>query len=564
MDINKHIIDQRINKIVEDRPDWFDNKTDKNQKLSKAFLILSVASCLELDISEAYSCLTEGGNDAGVDAIYLGDVSDSDFTVVLFQAKYHFDLDKSYNFQANSVLRVVNAIGSIFNPSKDLTLNDLIRPKVDEIRSLILDGYIPNVRCILTNNGEKWKEEGDQHISNAKFPQDQVTFNHFNHEDIAKQLQTTKKINDSLNLTGKAIIENFAFKRVLVGKISVEDIANLMNRHGDALLEKNIRKYLGLHKNRVNSSIQATLLDENKRNNFYFFNNGITMLCSKFRHNELMDENWQLKIDNIQIINGGQTSKTLQASINDNPDIDYSKVNVLLRLYEVSEDDEDTSALTTDITIATNSQNPVDLRDLRANDPKQASLRQAMRDLGYIYISKKGTGSSQSSANNIPSSVASEAIFAVWKRNPHLAKFKRAELFGKFYDKVFSDVNAAQTIIAVLIYRYCDSQRKKNELRTDHLHLPYSNYFVSMIMGDILLEDNEIPLNELTHRNFQQVLNNLNKNMENYFDRAIQRIDDCLVSFFPEGLEDIDARRIAATFRRGDLLVELNVSQQAI
>ena len=558
MDINKHIIDQRINKIVEDRPEWFEDTHDQQSKTSKAYLILSVASCMDLDISEAYGCLTEGSNDAGVDAIYIGDIADSDFTVVLFQSKYHFNLERNYHFPANSVLRVVSTIASIFDPSKDLTLNEFIRPKVEEIRSLISDGYIPNVKCILANNGLSWPEEGEQHIRNAQFPKEQVSFNHFNHEDIAKQLKTTKTINDSLNLDGKAIIEDFAFKRVLVGKISVKEIANLMDRHGEALLEKNIRKYLGLHKSRVNTNIQKSLVDENKRKNFYFFNNGITILCSTFRHNALMGENWQLQVNDIQIINGGQTSKTIQTVLNENPNCDYSNVSVLLRLYEVSKEDEDTSTLTTDITIATNSQNSVDLRDLRSNDSKQVSLSYAMKGLGYAYLSKKGTGNNQTSMNNIPSSVAAEAIFAIWRKKPHLAKFKKVELFGKFYDEVFAEINASQTVIAVKIYRHCDVKRKKRDLINKHPHLPYSNYFVSMIMGEILLKKNNISLNELTHRNLKEILGNLEQHIELYFQEAVQCIDDRLFMLFPNGLKDIDPRRIAATFRRGDLLVELS------
>lgn len=558
MDINKHIIDQRIRKMVEDRPEWFSETTNSNQKISKAFVILGVASALEIDISEAYSSITEGGNDAGIDALYVGDVSDTDFTVILFQAKYHFNLEKEYDFPANAVLRIVNSIGTIFNPKKDIILNNSIKPKVEEIRSLILDGYIPNIRCIMLNNGNIWKEEGIQHIENANFPKEQVSFNHYNHSDIAKQLQSTKPISDTVVLTGKAIIENFAFKRVLVGKISVAELAKLMDRHGNALLEKNIRKYLGLHKNRVNQSIQNTLLDENKRGNFYFFNNGITMLCNKFRHNELMDENWQLKINDLQIINGGQTSKTILKTVLENPSIDFSKATVLVRLYEVSNDDEDAISLTTDITIATNSQTPVDLRDLRANDSLQQKLGLSIDDLNYKYLTKKGTGSSLSSSQTIPSSVAAEAVFTTWKGKPHIAKYKKSELFGKFYFDVFNEINAAQLIISVFIFRYCDAKRKNTSLISARKHIAYSNYFLAMLCSQMLLSKMEIELSDLSHVNFETVKTYWNENSETIYETANFKLEKALEIIFPNGLDDIDPRRLAATFRRGDLLSVLN------
>ena len=560
MDINKHIIDQRIRKIVLDKPEWFEDMKDERQQISKSFLTLGIASTLEMDISEAYSCVTEGGGDAGIDGLYIGDTTDFEFTVVLFQSKYHFNLEKKYNFPDNAVLRVVNSVGILFNPQKDIELNQLIKPKIEEIRSLIMDGYIPTVKCILLNNGEEWQNEGNLHIENADFPKNQVSFSHFNHEDIAKQLQSTKPINDSVSLSGKAVIENFDFKRVLVGKVSVSEIGKLMQRYGDALLEKNIRKFLGVNKNRVNQSIQETLLNDDKRKNFYFFNNGITMLCSKFSHNALMNENWQLNIEDLQIINGGQTSKTIFQVIQENQNIDFSNTTVLLRLYEVSEDDNAATTLTTDITIATNSQTPVDLRDLRANDSKQQSLAIAIKQLNYEYITKKGTGSSLSASKTIPSSVAAEAIFTTWKVKPQLAKYKKRELFGKFYDEVFKNINGAQLIIAVLVYRYCDSNRKKYELIEKHKHIPYSNYFVAMISSKILLSEQNIGIVQLTHINFEQIKNYWEENRIKIYDQAINIIDKALIQLFPEGIDNLDPRRLAATFRRGDLLTKLEIN----
>ncbi len=557
MDINKHIIDQRIRKIVESRPDWFANMKDERQQLSKAFLILGISSVLDIDLTESYDCVTEGGGDAGIDGIYIGGTTDFEFSVILFQSKYHFNLEKAYTFPDNAVLKVVNSIGVLFNPQKNIDLNPLIKPKIEEIRSLIMDGYIPNVKCVLLNNGGKWLKEGMQHIEHANFPKKQVAFLHYNHTAIAKRLQSTKQINDSIRLSGKAVIENFDFKRVLIGKVGVAEIGKLMQGHGDTLLEKNIRKFLGIRKNRVNQSIRSTLLDEDSRKNFYFYNNGITMLCQKFSHNALMNEDWQLNIERLQIINGGQTSKTIFQVMDENPDIDFSGATVLLRLYEVSEDDEAANTLTTDITIATNSQTPVDLRDLRANDSRQRQLVLAVSQLGYEYITKKGMHATLPISKLIFSFIAAKAVFSIWKRKPHLAKDKRGELFGKFYEEVFEDINGAQLIIAALIHWYCDVGRKKIDVIEKNSHIPYSNYFMAMICAEALLDKLGLKTTELTHVNFEKVSAYWETNRNDIYNIALIKINKALVELFPEGLENLDARRLAATFRRGDLLTKL-------
>ena len=128
-------------------------------------------------------------------------------------------------------------------------------------------------------------------------------------------------------MKGKAVIEDFNFRRVLVGKVAVTEIAELFNRHNDLLLEKNIRRYLGLHSNRVNAAIHETLVNEHKRDNFYFFNK---------------------------------------------------------------------------------------------------------REEG-------GRGSSV-----VTSSIVAESVLAIWRKKPQQAKFRRKEHFGKLYDAIFKELNAAQ------------------------------------------------------------------------------------------------------------------------
>lgn len=555
MDINKHIVDQRIRKIANDNSEKFASIGDERQKLSKAFVCLSVASYLNIELEEAFDLITEGGNDAGVDAIFIGDVNDYDFSVTIFQGKYVFDLNKDSNFPANSIQKVIGSIGAIFDPCKPIEMNDDLMPKVEDIRSLIADGFIPNIKCVFTNNGLKWNNDGDNHIKNSGFPENQVNFEYFNHKDIVDSLQSKKGINETLQLAGKSVQEGFNFKRVLIGKINVAEIAKLFEIHGDNLLNRNIRNYLGLNSNRINTEIQNTLIGE-KRDNFYFYNNGITMICSKFANNELQETNWKVRIDDLQIINGGQTCKTIQRTVKDNPNIDYSNAYVLVRLYELSGEGMD--SLITDITVATNSQNPVDLRDLRANDDLQKRLETAVSELGYTYKRKKDNIISPRDTT-ILSSVAAESIYSVWKKKPYQAKFKKNELFGAFYHQVFDNINSAQLVVAVLIYRFCDSQRKRTTLRNDYPHIPYSNYFMSMIIGELLLEDFGISLNELTHQKFEEVKIYFESNKDYLFERANEKLITALAELYPtpNDYTNIDKRRLSATFRRGDLLLYL-------
>lgn len=557
MNINKHIIDQRIRKIVQEKPEWFADQNDEERKVSRAFVLLAISTYLSIELSEAYSILTDGGGDAGIDAIYVGDTNDLELPVTIFQGKYKRNLEIDSNFPANEVQKVITTIWTIFDRDKDInTINPTLKAEIEEIRSLISDGYIPVVKVVLFNNGLTWNEEGQQHLTNANFPKDQVEFEHFNHENIVDFIQSTKEIKASLKLTGESFVENFNFKRVLIGKVNVVEIANLFRNHGDGLLEKNIRRYLGLNRNRVNEAIQETLLGDNK-DNFYFKNNGITMVSRKFSYNALQEKNWDIIAEDLQIINGGQTCKTIEQTIENNADKDFSQVYVLIRLYELSAD-EDNESLINEITLATNSQNPVDLSDLRSNDIVQRTLETDIKILGYNYRRKKDITSTNDAI--IPLSVAAQAIYAIWREKPHVAKFKRKELFGNLYNDVFKPVpNAAQVVIAVLIYRFCDNQRRKIALIEEFPHIPYSNYFLSMIIGRLLLAQTGITLEKLTHRNFEQVKTYFEANRDELFNQANTILCDALTALYNEDYKNLDLLRLSAAFRRGDLFTQIHM-----
>ena len=64
------------------------------------------------------------------------------------------------------------------------------------------------------------------------------------------------------------------------------------------------------------------------------------------------------------------------------PNIDFSQVYILVRLYEVNDDEN----IVKDITYATNSQNPIDFRDLKSNDSIQILLETSAADLVNIFL----------------------------------------------------------------------------------------------------------------------------------------------------------------------------------
>ncbi len=556
MSINTGIVDQRIRKLAGELAAEFEARlnivNDETKKRSTAFVFLVVHTLLELSDVEALDCITEGGNDFGVDAVHIGDVEDGEFVVTLFQGKYKQDLAGDGNFPANGVEKTVQAVKYLFDPDAAITANAQLARRLEEIRSLVRDGKIPRVRLVLCNNGLKWNDIAQQTIDRAGFPEDQVSWEHVNHDGLVRLLQASKQVNAVLRLHGKAFTEDLDYRRVLVGKIPVEEIAALFSTHGDLLLERNVRRFLGLQGNRVNQGIDHTLRTEGERGNFFFYNNGITLVCNKFSYNGLQEGNFQVQVEGLQVINGGQTCKTIQTTLASlaGTDAGFEKAFVLVRLYELPSDSAD---LVRSITYATNSQNPVDLRDLRSNDARQKSLETAMRDLGFAYRRNRGDASLK--PGDISSATAAEAVLAVWRGRPHQTKFYGREHFGKLYDTIFSDdLNATQVVIATLLFRFAENKRRRPPEGAPAF-VAYASALLAMLMGRYLLEDLAIPLRQLDHQKFAVARSKFEQNDEAYFQRAVEAVNAALGRLYLN--RDVSLQRLAATFRRGDILEEL-------
>ena len=550
MNINAAIIDQRLNSVCDEIRDRAKDElkiVDEEKLRSLAFVHLSVKTMLDLSDDEAFDCLVEGGQDFGVDAIHFSEERDGEFIVSLFQGKYSRKLEGASNFPENGIKALINAIRHLFDPSSRLeNLNQRLSARVEEIRSMIREGTIPQVRALACNNGLKWNEAAEQTISQEGFG-NQVTWEHINHDRLVMIFQRAKPVNDALQLTGAAIIEDLNFSRVLVARIAAAEVAALIQRHGERLLERNIRRYLGLQGNRVNEAMRDTLRGE-ESSNFYFYNNGITLTCDKFTYNALQNRDYQVRVENLQIINGGQTCITIFKTLQEMSESQVPmNAYLLVRLYQLPSDNED---LVKSITFATNSQNPVDLRDLRANDDRQCRLETDISQLGFTYRRKRTD--SYLKPKDITSGVAAEAILSVWRKRPHQAKFLTREHFGKLYDIIFSnDLNGTQVIISTLIYRHAENKRKRPPEGTPQF-IRYASCFISMQMGKYLLKDLGCDITGLTHQNYETARQLIELKGDEYFNQSVHDVKQALGMLYRES--DISLQQLSATFRRSDLI----------
>jgi len=83
--------------------------------------------------------------------------------------------------------------------------------------------------------------------------------------------------------------------------------------------------------------------------------------------------------------------------------------------------------------------------------------------------------------------------------------------------------------------------------------LPYATYFLAMLTGEQLLKLLSMTLEGLNHRQFTPVKLAFEKSHKQLYALAVNQLEAALYKMYND-YETMSLQRLAATFRRGDLL----------
>lgn len=153
--------------------------------------------------------------------------------------------------------------------------------------------------------------------------------------------------------------------------INGETLANLYDEYGARLLEANVRSFLEF-RGKINKGIRKTINTEPSL--FFSYNNGITATASEVEYDA--DKRAITKLNNLQIVNGGQTTASLLLTRKkDRADLKDIHVQVKLNVVSASKSDE----LISNISRYANSQNAVKDSDFFSNHPFHRRLEEISR-----------------------------------------------------------------------------------------------------------------------------------------------------------------------------------------
>lgn len=413
-----------------------------------------------------------GKDDNSVDAWY-----EENKTLYIIQAKYK----TAHNWKAVAEF-IKNMEKLLTEPFKLVGSNDKLYDlayKIEEFNEEHKDielYYITN--SYLTDSEVKKidfaKESFENNFSNAKL-------NIFGVNEIKDFLEMELNALPARYRGKEALLilkNKFVSGITCLAEVALKDFAEFVSANRDYLFYSNVRNYL--RSTNVNKAISDTF--RQKPTDFWYYNNGVTIVCDEFTPNKTAD--FLLNITTPQIVNGCQTANTI---LNEYKKLDKDARKNLQGtiLVKIIQDPNDLKR--DNITRYTNNQNSVSGKDFYALDDFQKKLKKDFKELGYYYeIQRKSSLALQpwelknykghktyeylfppNFSNVLPVKEVVQAFAAGMHLMPSTAASRSGELapYGEQWSKLFNNNTPEDTFH--FLYPYATMQYAKSYLGYD-------------------------------------------------------------------------------------------------
>lgn len=245
-----------------------------------------------------------------------------------------------------------------------------------------------------------------------------------------------------------------------------------------SVLEPNVRAYQG-PKNPVNADIQNTLSHAVPGVEFWWLNNGITIVAQSC---SIVGD--KLVIDQPEIVNGLQTTHEIFDYFADNPDVQDQR-NVLVRVIIPP-----TEKTRNDIIKATNNQTTVDPLSLHATEPLHFDIEDRLGLYDIYYDRRKGhyRNLRKQISRIVSQKELAKAVIAVALQQPDDARGRPESLTNNKhkYPKIFNEsVNRDMYVTCVLLDRQVQEylSRQTNLIKDEQRDV---RYYVEMMLASEL------------------------------------------------------------------------------
>lgn len=405
----------------------------------------------DLSFDEIEAGIVDQGGDGGIDAIFTfvnGELATEETEFADSKSNFHVDLyiiqaKTTDGFSEAPLDRLLSSTRDLFNFSTSidslravynaelLSAVEVFRRTYQELASHFPELHVNYFYCSKAGKDphpnverkvEPLREKVRELFSNAKF-----NFEFYGARRLLEISRKKKRTSFDLAITETPISTKGGYICLVALKSFFDLITDESGELLKGVFEANIRDYQ--RNTEVNQEIRDTLTGKGKED-FWWLNNGVTMLCSRAALSGKT-----LTLEDIEIVNGLQTSNEIYACFKDggqSADVRH----VLVRIVETTD-----QVVRDKIIKATNSQNAITPAQLRATDTIQRDIESYLAGKGLFYDRRKNyyrnLGKPRKHILGIP--WLAQAIDAILLQEPHQARSRPASLVKepKRYERIF-------------------------------------------------------------------------------------------------------------------------------
>ena len=429
-----------------------------DSEIFELFTLTQITKNQNITFENIQNSIVDGTMDGGIDSVIVivndeivdtvDELTDISFTNKTISKFIISQSKKESSFKETAIDKLITSCAILFDLEKNETalitrFNSRLVEKFMILRKAWMDtsinggeielefNYCCNATEINVNNAFGSKVDQLVQITHTAFSGANINFNKYSSEELLKLYQTRKPSRLSLPFKEQPLSTSFGEIGIgYVGTVKLGDYKNFLSdtdgKIQDYLFESNVRHFQGNVD--VNKKIMRTISNGNSQD-FWWLNNGITIIAE--RPNQVGKT---LSIDNVQIVNGLQTSYSIFNSHDGNTNDERS---VLVKVI-INNDNETID----NIIASTNSQNQVSAALLRATEETQRRIELFFLNEGYYYDRRKNfyknIGKPASKIFSIQ--FTAQAIETIGFSSPYSARAKPTSLIkeNSTYDRIFN------------------------------------------------------------------------------------------------------------------------------
>jgi len=362
------------------------NKPEKDVEnffLTRSLAALSLMDDADLRPDDAAKCVTDGGSDDGIDALY---VDEKKKVIYFVQSKWR---SGNKSVELADFTRFRDGVKNVLE-LKWTNDNSNLHPFSKTVENALKDIETTLVMLLVHTSDNAIAKNINAKIQEFLAEQNKIQkdFLEFREVDFSKVTHIARSKTRASDIDVSVMLRHWGRLskpyEAAYGAVSGMDLAKWYEENGTKLFAENLRYVI--EKSDVNEGIAETA--DKEPANFWYFNNGVTAICDSFAKKPFggnQTDSGVFDVKKISVINGAQTIGSLAKAKASGVNID--DVFVHIRVISLQGTPE---GFASGVTRSNNTQNDLNASDFVAFDPNQERLRREAAQLGITYAFRRG------------------------------------------------------------------------------------------------------------------------------------------------------------------------------